>query len=530
MSNLLLLMPFIVLCCGGMVCVVMGVAKGEGVRRRICDAALVAIVVSLALSVYAYDRLGFGAAGFTSGDKSLHLTAGGFFASVISQAVGLLLLLISWEPRLHSDRGVDGPGRGISVAGEYFGMLLFSLSGVVLVTLANNLIVLFLALELVSVPTYVMVTLSRPQGQAKEAGLKYFFLGAMAAVLTVYGFSFLYGLAGSCDYDVIRRSLMSGLAAHPNSSFYILVLLLVVAGLCFKIAALPLHFYVADVYQGASCPVTALLAFMPKLAGLYGLLIVLSLIGGPLWSGENLVGHATGWTLWILAAGTMTVGNVLAMIQNNVKRILAYSSVAHSGTMMLVLVVGSEVSAGMSAMLFYLCVYAIATLGIFGVLGLMEREGDEAQELKDLSGMSKRHPAMAAAVAICTFSLIGMPLTGGFVGKFYVFSSLVGQPEIPYRAVLLVIALVNAAVGAYYYLRIIGACYLEDGEFTAKQHSLRPAQASGVALASVVTIILGVAPGVLIKPMDAEVNGSREISVVKETDISAETAGAVQPE
>ncbi|MCH9022056.1 MAG: NADH-quinone oxidoreductase subunit N [Planctomycetes bacterium] len=525
MSDMLhMLYPFIVLCCGGMVCVVMGVAKSENVRRRICIVAMLTILLSLAVTFIEYNHLG---AGFISEEKSLHLSAGGFFASVISQVVGILLLLISWEPRYHSDRGYDGSGRGISVTGEYFGMLLFSLSGMVLVTLANNLIVLFLALELVSIPTYILVTLSRPQGQAKEAGLKYFFLGSMAAALTVYGFSFLYGVAGSCDFDVIRESLRSGLAEHP---FYILALLLAVAGLCFKIAALPFHFYVADVYQGAASPVTALLAFMPKLAGLYSLLIVLSLTGGPLWSSENLVGQTTGWMLWILAAGTMTVGNVLAMVQSNVKRILAYSSVAHSGYMMLVLVVASEGAGGMSAMLFYMCVYAIATLGIFGVLGLMERDGDEVQELKDLSGLSRKHPAMAAALAICTFSLIGMPLTGGFVGKFYVFSSLVGQPEIPYREVLLVIALINAAVGAYYYLRIIGACYLEEGEFTAKLHNLRPVQASGIALASILTIILGIVPGVLIKPMDTEVNGPREIAVAIETDASTEMAGAVPPE
>ena len=528
MSDMLhMLYPFIVLCCGGMVCVVMGVAKSENVRRRICIVAMLTILLSLAVTFIEYNHLG---AGFISEEKSLHLSAGGFFASVISQVVGILLLLSSWEPRYHSDRGYDGSGRGISVTGEYFGMLLFSLSGVLLVTLANNLIVLFLALELVSIPTYIMVTLSRPQEQAKEAGLKYFFLGAMAAALTVYGFSFLYGAAGSCDFEVIRESMRSGLAETPNSSFYILALLLVVAGLCFKIAAMPLHFYVADVYQGAACPVTALLAFMPKMAGLYSLLIVLSLIGGPLWGSENLIGQTMGWTLWILAAGTMTVGNVLAMVQSNVKRILAYSSVAHSGYMMLVLVVASEGSGGMSAMLFYMCVYAIATLGIFGVLGLMERDGDEVQELKDLSGLARKHPAMAAALAICTFSLIGMPLTGGFVGKFYVFSSLVGQPEIPYREVLLVIALVNAAVGAYYYLRIIGACYLEEGEFTAKLHNLRPVQASGIALASILTIILGIAPGVLIKPMDAEVIGSSKIAVAIETDASQEIADAVPPE
>ena len=485
-----------------MVCILGGLTRSEAARRKLPLLALGTILIALTCSLIEHFRDHGGPLDIFSADGSLHLTVVGSFATCVSLVIGALLVLISWRPEApaEEDAGRWAPDR-ISIAGEFYGMMLFSLAGVALVTVSNNLIVLFMALELVSVPTYVLVTLSRRGGQAKEAGLKYFFLGAMAAALTVYGFSFLYGLSGSVEFGAIRQAL----AANPNE-FYLIALVLTITGLCFKIAALPLHFYVADVYQGASSSVTALLAFMPKIAGFYSLMVVVNLLGTPLWGPEGPLQQLavpSGWMLWVLAAGTMTVGNVLALKQRNVKRLLAYSSIAHSGYMMLALLVGSEEST--NAIYFYITVYAISTLGAFGVLALIERQGDEAQQLEDLVGLGARHPGLAAALAICIFSLIGMPMTGGFVGKLYVFSSLVGGgDEVPYRMTLLVIALVNAAVAAAYYLRIIGACYLSDGTFSASVVPERKAQQIGIALATIMTLILGVAPSLLIIPLTLE--------------------------
>lgn len=450
-----------------------------------------------------------------SPDNSLHVTTFGAFASLIAIIIGILLVLIGWDPEKRKDNAGAVP---LSLSGEYFSMLLFSMSGLLLLAVSNNLIMLFLAVELVSVPTYIMVTLSRPQGQAREAGLKYFFLGAMAAGILVYGLSLLYGLSGSIllsapwGTDVVSIGVM--MLREPNA-YYLVALLLIVLGLCFKIAALPLHFYVADVYQGAASSVTALLAFLPKLAGFLALMLVIQTIGFPLWeqlSSETAatVGAVTGWMIWILAAATMTVGNVLALLQKNVKRLLAYSSVAHTGYMMVALLNGTSKFAteGMNAILFYIAVYGVATLGAFGILALIEREGDEAQKLDDLKGLARRHPGLAAGMAICIFSLIGMPLTAGFIGKFYVFSSLVNATAVPHRIILLVIALVNAAAAAYYYLSILKACYLDDGEFTAQVRSegTRP-QATGIILASVLTLLLGVMPAILVNPL----NGSGRV-------------------
>jgi len=490
-----ILMPVIVLVTGGSLCLMLGVAKGGAYRRWLGHLALITIVVALLLSVCeGYSSLYLP---FDAQEQSVNLTRSGYFASLITLAIGALLILVGWNPDARNqDEGA------VKISAEFFSMVLFSLSGVVLVTMANNLIVLFLALELVSVPTYVLVTLSRKNAQAKEAGLKYFFLGAMAAALMVYGFSFLYGLAGSVQLDVIAQQL----AANPNG-LYVLAFLLVMSGLCFKIAALPLHFYVADVYQGASSAVTAMLAFLPKLAGFYALMILLKLIGYPLWETVNPLAPITGWTLWVLAAGTMTVGNVLALMQRNIKRILAYSSVAHTGYMMLALLVGPTGSVDATvAIYFYISVYAVATLGAFGVLALLERDGREAQTLEDLKGLARQHPALAAAMTICIFSLIGMPLTAGFVGKFYVFSSLVGGQTVPYNIHLLVVALINAAIAVAYYLQIIRACYLDEGDFKGQLQQEKGPQAAGITLACVLTILLGVAPGLLIKPLEDTVN------------------------
>ena len=512
-----ILMPVIVLVTGGSLCLLLGVAEGGAYRRWLGPLALISVVVALA-SILCESYSGLSLPLYEP-EQSVNLTTSGYFASLITLAIGALLILVGWNP---DARNQSEPA--VKISTEFFSMVLFSLSGVVLVTMANNLIVLFLALELVSVPTYVLVTLSRKDAQAKEAGLKYFFLGAMAAALMVYGFSFLYGLAGSVQLDVIAQQV----AANPNG-FYVLAFLLAISGLCFKIAALPMHFYVADVYQGAASAVTAMLAFLPKLAGFYALILLLKLIGYPLWETTNQLAPISGWTLWILAAATMTVGNVLALMQENIKRILAYSSVAHTGYMMLALLVGSTGSVDATvAIYFYISVYAVATLGAFGVLALLEREGREAQTLEDLRGLARQHPALAAAMTICIFSLIGMPLTAGFVGKFYVFSSLVGSQNVPYNIHLLVVALINAAAAAAYYLRIIRACYLDEGNFSGQIQQEKAPQAAGITLACVLTLLLGVAPSLLVKPLEDKVNAKVDTTRVAVVENTIEASDVVE--
>ncbi len=413
-----------------------------------------------------------------------------WYARQVGLAVGLLILL--------ANRHVGEPGE----RGEFLALILYSLAGVLLVASANDLILLFLALELVSIPTYVLIGLSRRAIQAQEATGKYFFLGAFAAAITLYGFSFLYGASGTMRMfgSLAPGASIRAALSQPDAMADAVVLLglaLSLAGLAFKIAAVPLHFYVADVYQGAAAPVAGMLGFVPKFAGFVAIIRILSLSG---WTH----GPAVFWLLWILAVATMFVGNTLALMQHNVKRILAYSSIAHSGYMLVAVVAGpsllppstSPMSSGPAAMLFYIAVYGIMNLGAFTALAYFRKPGedeeDSAETLEDLAGTARRHPWAALAMAVCILGLMGFPLTGGFFGKVYVFSAALSSDAASgshqAMVVLVTLAVINSAIAAAYYLRILAACYLRTP--TAE---MKPSRCSGVRLALAMCAVLVVA-------------------------------------
>jgi NADH-quinone oxidoreductase subunit N len=389
------------------------------------------------------------------------------YARLLTLGMGYLILLTA--------RHVPEPHE----RAEFFCLILVSLSGVMLTAQANDLIFLFLALEVVSVPTYILIGLSRRDVQAQEATGKYFFLGAFAAAITLYGLSFLYGATGTTTLfgDADRPGIAAALsfAAAIHSPLLILGFLLTLAGLAFKLAAVPLHFYVADVYQGAAAPVTGMLGFVPKFAGFLAVVRLLSLIH---WNSDG----GLFWLLWAMAVATMLVGNTLALMQSNVKRMLAYSSVAHSGYMLVALVAENGDGRGIAAMLFYMSVYAVMNLGAFAALSFFRKrtddEEDSAQTLEDLAGSARRHPWAALALAICVVGLMGLPPTGGFFAKLHVFSAALARgTESAQGAALLwlvVIGVVNAAIGAAYYLRIVASCYLRPpGEAASKVFASR---------------------------------------------------------
>ncbi len=411
---------------------------------------------------------------------ALHL-ARGLSESTVEQVAGLNQDSLLWYTRLIGlsvgglillvNRHVPEPHE----RGEFFALILFSIAGVLLVAAANNLILLFMGLELVSVPTYILVGLSRRDIRAQEATGKYFFLGAFAAAIMLYGFSFLYGAAGTMQLfpsQASQHSIYTVLSEPGAMGDTIIMIgaLLVLAGLAFKVAAVPLHFYVADVYQGAASPVTGLLGFIPKFAGFVALVRLFWLFG---WS----YGDAMFWLLWAMAAVTMFVGNTLALMQHNVKRMLAYSSVAHSGYMLVALVAGpginpagaSPMRNGVTAMLFYIAVYGVMNLGAFAALSFFRKQGEDGEDsvemLDDLAGAARRHPWASLALAVCVMGLMGFPLTGGFLGKLYVFSAALSATEgaAGHQAmiVLVVIAVLNSAIAAAYYLRILATCYLK---------------------------------------------------------------------
>lgn len=392
------------------------------------------------------------------------------YAKAIIAAVGILIVMLLAGT---VDRGEEEElAAGIRkfdplrlTSGEFYAFFLFSLTGLMLTASADSLIWLFLALELTSLPTYVMVTISTARSRAKEAGVKYFFLGALGAAIFLYGFALIYGGTGSVHLGEIHHQITLQMAGDGLNGITLAGLLISILGIGFKIAAVPMHYYTADVYQGAATPVTAMLAFVPKTAGFLALILLCSAIG---WHyGET--GHALPDTirllLWVMAVLTMTLGNVLAILQTSMKRMLAYSSIAHSGYMLVGIIAGPGATfteSGISAVLFYLLTYGVMSTGAFAVIASLERAHaertqtgelayDEADSIEAIRGLARTKPLLGWSMVICALSMLGFPLTVGFFGKLPLFTSGIAAGELP----LVIVLGINSAIAAFYYLRLV---------------------------------------------------------------------------
>ncbi|HEY8751138.1 MAG TPA: NADH-quinone oxidoreductase subunit N [Tepidisphaeraceae bacterium] len=449
------------------------------------------------------------------------------YIKLISAGAGILLVLLAWPT--NSDATGNPALQFGHEAGEFFGLMMLSIAGIFFVASANDIILLFMGIELASIPTYIMVSISRPLPVAQEAGVKYFFLGAMAAAVMLFGFSYIYGTTGQTNLDLIGKAIQLNFPGHEWQLLGVVVLLI---GLGFKIAAVPLHAYAGDVYQGAATPVTAFLAFVPKTTGFVAIIKVLfyvSQVGEVHW----ILPDEIAKFLWVIAVLTMFVGNVLGLLQHNVKRVLAYSSIAHSGYMLvgvtaLVTATGQpEVQrAALAGVLFYLASYAIMNSGAFGILMLLPSRdthvstfvslspdqpnrltssGTSAETFEDLAGQGRKHPGLGIAMAICCWSLTGLPLTIGFFGKFFLIKPALqaasANSEISSRMTWLVVLLViNAAISAAYYLKIIATMFLRP-EPTPFAGATQPEPESnprpwpilaGVAISVIGTLAFGV--------------------------------------
>jgi NADH-quinone oxidoreductase subunit N len=385
---------------------------------------------------------------------------------------------------------------GHVIRGEYFAFMLLSLAGVMLVAGANDLIWLFLALELVSLPTYVMIAITKDKKEAQESAVKYFYLGAFSAAVFLYGFVLLYGAAGTTVLLADNPDSLVSVAAQVNESIkatgqlsplFMLGFTLAFIGIFFKIAAVPMHFYAADVYQGAATSVTGFLSIVPKVAGFVALIVLLNTMKWP------LPAYITNLVL-IFAVLTMCFGNVLGLLQTNVKRMMAYSSIAHSGYMLVALVCvnamvkTSSQDNGVAALLFYLLAYGLANIAVFGVLSCIRVNGEEAQTLDDIAGFARSHRRLGAVMAIGVFSLIGLPPLATFIGKIYIFGAALTH-EHPW---IVVIAVINSAVSAGYYLKIVGAAYASKPNENM-QLAVRRTRQTAACLAAAGCILLGIA-------------------------------------
>jgi NADH-quinone oxidoreductase subunit N len=342
---------------------------------------------------------------------------------------------------------------------------------------ANDLIVVFLAVELMSLSLYVLSGLFKWRREAGEASMKYFLLGIFASAFLLYGIALLYGATGSTNFDRIAAAA----AAAPREPLFLLGLGLLMVGFGFKIASVPFHMWAPDVYQGAPTSITAFIATGSK-AAVFAALIRLVVAGLRPTQPDATV------LLWGLAVVTMTVGNVVAIAQSNLKRMLAYSSVAHVGYMLVGLVAGGTAGAG--AVLFYLLAYTFTTVGTFGVIALCERAGEEAVDVRDYAGFGRRHPLLALTLSLFLLSLVGIPPLAGFVGKFYLFGAAVRAGYLW----LAVIAVLNSAVAAYYYLSVIVSMYMEEPAGPAASWMPSFAGSLALAIALIGVVVLGVMP------------------------------------
>ena len=414
-----------------------------------------------------------------------------WFVRLITLATGTVLVLTNWNQISDND------------AAESHACLLFILAGANLIAVANDLVMLFLALELVSIPTYLFLYVARRDRSGQEATLKYFLLSVFSSALVLYGFSFLYGVAGTTNLTALHQVFRVH-ATESMPAMLLVGIVTIVAGLAFRITAVPFHFYAPDVFQGTANSAAALLSFIPKVAGFVALLRVLgqpnldTVASGHVWS----LAAQSGSTLQWLAIATMFVGNLLALLQTNVRRLLAYSSIAHAGYMLVGLSVAVSVPpmnaaasatvGGLPALLFYLGVYGVTTLGVFALIASLSRPERPLETSADLAGLSKTHPAGAFLAAVLLFGLTGLPPTAGFLGKLTLFLSAWSHGTDLGRTLAICLA-INAAIAAWYYLRLIGVMYLQPSRDDTRRTAGVPAFV-GVSLCAVASIALFFAP------------------------------------
>ena len=465
--DLLVVAPEIVLLVTALLVMMVDLFLGKEQKGGLAWLSLVGVLAAAGVSFYIWD----------GSNPTVHdmLAADGYalFLNLVILIAAALAILFSVEYT-----------RRVGLAqGEYYTLLLLSTMGMMLMAAAINLMTIFLALEILSVALYVLVGLNRREQRSGEAALKYLLLGAFASGFLLYGMALIYGQAGTTSLAGIRDHVASLDGAFP--ALLKVGMGLMVVGFAFKVALVPFQMWTPDVYQGAPTSVTAFMSVGAKVAGFAALGRVVVYALGDLY-GEWV------WVLAILAALTMTVGNLAALRQTNLKRMLAYSSIAHAGYILVGVAAGSQ--QGMSAVLFYLFAYAFMNLGAFAIiiaLGRSEGAAGGGEMLEDFAGLAGRKPWLAAAMAVFMLSLAGVPPLVGFLGKLYLFTAAV-QADLIWLAVL---GVINSVISAYYYLRVVVVMYMKeaDGDESAPMPVCIALQV-GVGLAAVAIVVLGIWP------------------------------------
>ena len=414
------------------------------VRARVGTVGMLVIgATSLGLSIWQWtDVQSHGA--YTTVDKAVVVDGFSAFVAVLLSCAVVLTALVG-DGYLRRE-GIDGA--------EYHVLALVSASGAMLMGQANDLIVVFLGLEILSIALYVLAAFNRRRAASAEGALKYFLLGSFAAAIMLYGFALLYGATGHTDLVGIGAALSHGAVKSP---LVVLALAMVLAGLVFKVSGVPFHMWTPDAYEGAPTPATTYMAVAVKSGGFAMMMrVLLTAFGDPKSSS-----WAAGWppVLAVVAVLTMTVANLIAGRQDSVKRMLAYSSIAHAGYLLIGVVASMRAAPeAQASVLFYLVTYTVSTAGAFGALVLCGSRGAEAVSYEDLSGIGRRHPAAALAFALFLMSLAGIPPTAGFFGKWFIFRAAMDGGFYW----LALIAFINSVIGVYYYLRVLVYMYMRE--------------------------------------------------------------------
>ena len=486
-SVIALLPEYVLTLTGVLIVLIEAVLKPTASRKPL---GWLAIAGATATGLISWYQLRLGALSAFSG--SIQVDAFSIFFHLLIGAVVVVTLLGSLDY-------FDGHA---SHAGEYFALVLFGAVGMMLMTCSVDLLMVFIGLEISSISTYILAGFRKGEGASVEASIKYFLLGSFATAFFLYGIALAYGATGSTGIAAIAAGL--GASATPRMAFLALAMMLV--GLGFKVSAAPFHLWTPDVYQGAPAPVVGLMSTAPKAAA-FAVLLRITFCGFP------LMQQRWAMLLWGLAALSMTIGNLGALRQTNVKRMLAYSSIAHAGYLLAAFTAFPQ--AGISAACFYTAAYAAMNVGAFAVITQIGGYKETLRSFKDYQGLALRRPVLAALLALFLLSLIGIPFTGGFFGKFYVFAAVLQAGHVW----LAVIGLINSGVACFYYLRLLSSVYTRPvATFSAPGQttpSLAPTPAIsvpagiGLALAAAATLLLGILPGAVLHLANSAGSGLR---------------------
>jgi NADH-quinone oxidoreductase subunit N len=457
--------PLITLSVAGLLLLLIDAFSTKGTKKgHFHQISLVAIIIGILQTIWLWDRSG------TDFSRMIYVDNFSFFfymVFLIGTGISIILSVHYLENYKKN-------------YGEYYALMLFSAVGMMLMAAGGNMVTIFLGVEILSIPIYILAGLFREDVKSNEAALKYLLLGGFSSAFLLFGIAMLYGGTGTFFLADLAKIIK---ASGMNPLTY-MGLGLIIVGFGFKISMAPFHMWTPDVYEGAPTSITAFMSVGTKAAAFAAFLRVFM---------EVFPSIRTDWDmlLWVLAVATMTVGNITALAQTNIKRMLAYSSIAHAGYIMMGMIAGNQL--GAIGILYYLLAYTLMNLGAFGVIMLVGRKKDSYLNIYDYSGLGFQYPGLAAVMSVFMFGLVGMPPTAGFIGKFYIFSAAVQAGYLW----LVLIAVLNSLISVYYYLRIIVIMYMQPAEADLGPVEMTPVVQATLILSALAVLIIGIFPGTI---------------------------------